>query len=108
MAALQVLAALQDSGKKASQVLRCFEPLPQVQKSVRYTLGQNPLDNPTLQTQLAEVEAEVVKTGGRVLIRKSGTEPVIRVMAEGDDVTQIDAWVAQMCQAIEAKVKAAA
>lgn len=108
MAALQVLAALQDSGKKASEVLRCFEPLPQVQKSVRYTLGQNPLDNPALQAQLAAVEADVVKAGGRVLIRKSGTEPVIRVMAEGDDVAQIDAWVAQMCQAIDAQIKTAA
>jgi phosphoglucosamine mutase len=108
MAALQVLAALQDSGKKASEMLRCFEPLPQIQKTVRYNPQHNPLNDSDLQAKLTVFEKEITATGGRMLIRKSGTEPVIRVMAEGDDVAQIDAWVAQMCQAIEAKVKAVA
>ena len=108
MAALQLLAALQDSdGKKASQILRCFEPLPQVQKTVRYVLGHNPLENTSLQAELAVFEQTIAAAGGRALVRKSGTEPIVRVMVEGDDMAQINAWATAMCHAIERVVKAA-
>ena len=83
VAALQVLAALVASGKPASQVLRQFEPLPQLLKNVCFN-GGKPLENAKVKRSIAAAEREL-EGKGRLLIRKSGTEPLIRVMAEGDD-----------------------
>lgn len=83
LAALQALAMISESGKPVSEAVRLFDPLPQILKNVRYGSGQ-PLENSRVQEAIAEGEGRLDGTG-RVLIRKSGTEPLIRVMAEGED-----------------------
>ncbi len=100
VAGLQVLAALVDSGKPASQVLRQFEPLPQLLKNVRFN-GGAPLENRTVKQRIAEAEREL-EGRGRLLIRKSGTEPLIRVMAEGDDPALVERVVDDICEAVQA------
>ncbi|HCJ21542.1 MAG TPA: phosphoglucosamine mutase, partial [Erythrobacter sp.] len=83
VAALSVLTGLVRSGKRASELLRLFEPVPQLLKNVRYD-GGAPLEQDSVQQAIAEAEREL-GGNGRLVIRPSGTEPVIRVMAEGDD-----------------------
>jgi phosphoglucosamine mutase len=100
VAALQVLAALVDSGKAASEVLRQFEPLPQLLKNVRFN-GGAPLENETVKKRIAEAEREL-EGRGRLLIRKSGTEPLIRVMAEGEDQALVERVVDEICEAVQA------
>lgn len=99
IAALRVLAELVDSGKKASELLHLFDPVPQLLRNVRYS-GGKPLDNANVQSVIADAERELSGTG-RLVIRPSGTEPVIRVMAEGDDAKQVRAIVDRICQAVE-------
>lgn len=101
IAALQVLAALCETGLPASAVLDRFVPLPQVLRSVRYDRGTRPLDDTAVRAAIAAVEADLAGTG-RLVIRPSGTEPVIRVMAEGEDSTAVEAGVAAICAAVEA------
>jgi phosphoglucosamine mutase len=100
VAGLQVLAALVDSGKPASQVLRQFEPLPQLLKNVRYN-GGAPLENEAVRKQIAEAE-QALEGRGRLLVRKSGTEPLIRVMAEGEDSELVEQIVDGICEAVRA------
>ena len=83
VAALQVLAALVEDGRAASQVVRRFTAFPQVLRNVRFG-GPSPLELPEVARAIAEAEKRL-GSAGRLLIRKSGTEPVIRVMAEGED-----------------------
>ena len=83
VAALQVLAVVQKLGRPVSEVCHRFEPLPQILKNVRYRAGK-PLDNPAVQAAIRDAEARL-NGHGRLLVRSSGTEPVIRVMGEGDD-----------------------
>lgn len=84
IAGLQFLAALADSGKRASELVRQFTPVPQLLKNVRYRAGADPLSAEAVRAQIAAAEARLASSG-RVLIRKSGTEPLIRVMAEAED-----------------------
>jgi phosphoglucosamine mutase len=98
MTALQVLAQLVESGKPASEVLHLFDPVPQLLKNVRFS-GGKPLDNPKVQAVIADAEKELEGTG-RLVIRPSGTEPVIRVMAEGDDAAQVEAVVDRICAVV--------
>lgn len=100
IAALQVLASLVRSGKKASELLHLFDPVPQLLKNVRYD-GENPLDAQSVKDVITEAEAELTGVG-RLVIRKSGTEPLIRVMAEGDDADQVERVVDAICAAVEA------
>ena len=83
VAALQLLAVVQKAGKPVSEICHRFEPLPQILKNVRYKSGR-PLDDDAVK---AAIDAATTRLGseGRLVIRPSGTEPVIRVMAEGDD-----------------------
>ncbi len=83
VAALQVLAELVEQGRPASAVCRVFVPVPQVLKNVHYTKGQQPLEAAEVKAAIAAAEASLAGKG-RVLVRKSGTEPVIRVMVEAD------------------------
>ena len=101
VAALQVLAELKRSGAPASEVLHRFEPLPQLLKNVRFERGAKPLDQTSVKDVIAAAEAELAGKG-RVLIRPSGTEPVIRVMAEGDDSGQVERVVDRICDAVRA------
>ena len=99
IAALQVLAALVRSGKPASELLHQFDPVPQVLKNVVYS-GGNPLDDDAVKAAIASGEHALLGSG-RLVIRKSGTEPKIRVMAEGDDAAQVEAVVDAICHAVE-------
>ena len=99
VAAMRVLASLVRSGLPASQLLHQFDPVPQLLRNVRYS-GGKPLEDATVQRVIAEAEAELAGTG-RLVIRPSGTEPVIRVMAEGDDAAQVEAVVTRICDAIQ-------
>jgi phosphoglucosamine mutase len=98
IAALQVLAVLVRGGKRASEACRVFAPLPQLLRNVRYT-GASPLIQPHIQTAIAAA-AERLRLTGRVLIRASGTEPLIRVMAEGEDFALIQEIVDGLCKTI--------
>jgi phosphoglucosamine mutase len=99
VAALQVLAAVVDSGKRASEVLDQFQPVPQLLKNVRFN-GGSPMDNETVKQRIADGEREL-SGRGRLLIRKSGTEPLIRVMAEGDDPALVERIVDGICEAVQ-------
>jgi phosphoglucosamine mutase len=102
IAALQTLAVLVQSGKPASEALRPFQPLPQLLKNVRYTAGAKaPLENAKVKSAIAAGEAEL-NGKGRLLIRKSGTEPLIRVMAEGEDEKLVAKVVGDIVKAVEA------
>jgi len=98
VAALQVLAALVQSGKPASEVLRQFEPVPQLLRNVRFA-GGKPLEAESVKAVIGEAEREL-DGSGRLVIRPSGTEPVIRVMAEGDDSEQVRRVVERICDAV--------
>jgi phosphoglucosamine mutase len=98
VAALNVLAALVRSGKRASELLHQFDPVPQLLKNVRFS-GGKPLENAAVKTVIADAEAELAGKG-RLVIRPSGTEPVIRVMAEGDDAAQVERVVDAICDAV--------
>lgn len=100
IAALQVLSAIVMAGRPAGEVCRVFDPLPQVLKNVRYAQGEQPLENAGVKAAIAEAENQLKGTG-RLLIRKSGTEPLIRVMAEGEDEGLVDAVVAELVGIIE-------
>ena len=98
IAALQVLAQLVDTGKMASELLHLFDPVPQLLKNVRFA-GGKPLDDPRVQAVIAEAEKELDGTG-RLVIRPSGTEPVIRVMAECDNDVQVNEVVERICAVV--------
>jgi phosphoglucosamine mutase len=84
IAGLQFLAAMAETGRRASELVRQFETVPQMLKNVRYAAGQEPLSAENVRKVIADAEARLNGTG-RLLIRKSGTEPLIRVMAECED-----------------------
>ena len=98
IAALQVLAVLVNAGKPASEICDKFEALPQLLKNVRFN-GGAPLETDTVRKAITDAE-DKLSGNGRLLIRKSGTEPLIRVMAEGEDPVLIETVVDGICQAI--------
>jgi len=98
VAALQVLALLVRSGRPASEALQLFTPLPQILKNVRFN-GGAPLEQASVKARIAQAEARL-KGNGRLLIRKSGTEPLIRVMAEGEDAAIVNEMVDWVCDAV--------
>ena len=106
IAALQVLSVLVRSGKRASEACRVFAPLPQLLKNVRYA-GASPLALPHISSAIEDATARL-GAQGRVLIRASGTEPLIRVMAEGEDAALIHEIVDGLCQKIAIATTAAA
>ena len=98
VAALQVLAELVMTGKPASDLLHLFDPVPQLLKNVRFA-GGKPLESAHVKAAIAEAESEL-NGAGRLVIRPSGTEPLIRVMAEGDDAGQVTRLVDMICDAV--------
>ncbi len=100
IAALQVLASIVETGRRASEVCRLFTPVPQLLRSVRFGDGR-PLESPAVKRAIAGGESRLAATG-RLVIRESGTEPVIRVMAESEDETLIAAVIDEICEAIAA------
>jgi len=99
IAALQVLAAVRASGKSLEALASGFNPLPQVLVNVRITKGFDLSAYPTIAEACRRVESEL-EGRGRLLLRPSGTEPVIRVMVEGDDTVAIDALADEVADAI--------
>jgi phosphoglucosamine mutase len=99
VAGLQVLAALVESKAPASALLRQFEPLPQLLKNVRFNGGAEPLESDSVRQRIAAAESEL-EGRGRLVIRKSGTEPLIRVMAEGEDQALVERLVDDICEAV--------
>ncbi len=102
IAGLQFLAAMVETGRPASELAQSFERVPQLLKNVRYTAGTEPLALAKVQGVITDAEARLTGAG-RLLIRKSGTEPLIRVMAECED----EALLAQVVDDIVAEVTAA-
>ena len=98
VAALQLLAVVQRLDKPVSEVCHCFDPLPQILKNVRYRSG-DPLRQQTVVTAIEQAR-ERLGEGGRLVIRPSGTEPVIRVMAEGDDRSLVVEVVDEVVDAV--------
>ncbi len=98
VAAMQVLAVVHKQGRPVSEVCRRFEPLPQVLRNVRFKSGRPLEDESVLKT----IAAATARLGdhGRLVVRPSGTEPVIRVMAEADDRALVDALVDDVCAAV--------
>ncbi|HET9619119.1 MAG TPA: phosphoglucosamine mutase, partial [Pseudolabrys sp.] len=100
IAALQILAVVKRMGKPVSEVCHRFEPLPQILKNVRFKSGK-PLESASVRTAIAGAEKRLGQ-GGRLLVRPSGTEPVIRVMGEGDDKALVEAVVDDIIEALTA------
>ena len=105
VAALQILACVKRSGRTVSEVCNRFEPVPQVLKNVRVKAGK-PLEDAGVRQAIADAESELARNG-RLLIRPSGTEPLIRVMAEGDDRGQVERIVDELVSVIGAVRNAA-
>ncbi len=104
VSALQILAAVISSDRPVSEVCKRFDPLPQILKNVRYTEGR-PLDDSNVRRVIEGAKAKLGQSG-RIVIRPSGTEPVIRVMAEGDDEKLVQAVVGDICEAVQKAVAA--
>jgi len=100
LAALQVLAALTDGGGPASELCRLFDPYPQLLRNVRYNGAARPLEDTGVKSAIAAGEARLGGSG-RLVIRASGTEPVIRVMGESEDPAVLAAVVGEICAAVE-------
>ena len=99
MAALQALSALLKSRKRASEAFHAFDPVPQLLKNVRVQDANAALEAASVVAAITAAEKELGK-GGRILVRKSGTEPLIRVMAEGDDSELVRHVVDRIIEAI--------
>ncbi len=103
IAGLQFLAEMARTGQGASGLIRQFETVPQMLKNVRYGVGQEPLAAAAVQAVIADAEARLAGRG-RLLIRKSGTEPLVRVMAEAEDAVLLADVVDGIVAAVEAAV----
>jgi len=99
LAALQVLAVLKDSDKPMSALARQFEPVPQLLENVRFG-GGKPLENAQVQGAIADAEQKL-NGSGRIVVRASGTEPLIRIMAEGDDAKLVSQVVKEIAGAVK-------
>ena len=100
MAGLQFLAAMTRTGRSASDLANNFDPVPQMLKNVRFGAGQLPLETDGVKAAIASAETEL-NGKGRLLIRKSGTEPLIRVMAECEDPAMLEAVVDRVVEAVQ-------
>jgi phosphoglucosamine mutase len=102
--AMQVLAEVKRQGRRVSDVCHCFDPLPQILRNVR--AQKRALENDTVVTAIKDAHARL-NGSGRLIVRASGTEPVIRVMGEGDDPDLVESLVSQVCHALKGTAEAA-
>jgi phosphoglucosamine mutase len=98
IAALQILAVVKKNNRPVSETCHRFDPLPQILKNVRYANGK-PLEHAKVRSAIANAE-ERLGRGGRLIVRPSGTEPVIRVMGEGDDKILVEEVVDGIVEAL--------
>jgi len=98
--ALQFLAAMVETGQSASELAQVFEPVPQRLVNVRFAEGKTPLKTDCVQSAIAEAEREL-GGDGRLLIRESGTEPLIRVMAEAVDIGVLDRVMTRLVDVVK-------
>ncbi len=98
VAALQLLSVVKRQERPVSEVCHCFEPLPQILKNVRFRSGE-PLRADSVVSAIAQAK-DRLGASGRLVIRPSGTEPVIRVMAEGDDRALVNEVVDEVVDAV--------
>jgi phosphoglucosamine mutase len=99
LAALQVLAVLKESDKPMSALARQFEPVPQKLENVRFA-GGKPLENEAVKAVMADAEQRLTGTG-RLVVRASGTEPLIRIMAEADDEKLVNQVIKEIAGAVK-------
>ncbi|GLQ20043.1 phosphoglucosamine mutase [Algimonas porphyrae] len=99
LAALMILSGLVRSGQTSEHYLHLFDAYPQIMRNVRYS-GASPMEQPEVQAAIRRVDADLGE-GGRVLVRASGTEPKIRVMAEGEDQSLVSAAVDELVAVVE-------
>ena len=104
MAGMQFLAEMLRAGRPASELMHQFEPVPQLLENVRFEAGQTPLDDSHVKAAIAQAESDLAG-GGRLLIRKSGTEPLVRVMAEHEDAELMNSAVQSVVSAVQAAVQ---
>lgn len=100
LAGLHFLSAMLDTNKRASQLANSFEIVPQLLENVRFDKAQDPLNADVVKSAINDAEQQL-QANGRLLIRKSGTEPLIRVMAECEDEMILKAAVAQVVAAVQ-------
>ena len=100
LAAVQVLAEIVEAGRPASQVLRRFEPLPQIHRSIRLEAGALSLRGGAVEAIVADARSSLGPLG-RLVVRASGTEPVLRVMLEGESLTELVRLSDALCDALE-------
>lgn len=105
VAALQILSIIKLKDKPASQVLNLFKPLPQILRNVRFNQGK-PLESLAVIKAIESAEKNLLNKG-RLLVRLSGTEPLVRVMAEGDNEKEVESIVGELCSVIEDAAKSA-
>jgi phosphoglucosamine mutase len=101
LAALQVLALLVERNVPLAKAAQLYSPMPQLLKNVRYSAGEKPLELPKVQAAIADAQSRLVGKG-RLFIRKSGTEPLIRIMAEGEDEALLDEITDEIARAMAA------
>lgn len=102
IAALQALAVMIESGKSLRRVSKLFTPMPQILHNVRYKAGEAPLERSDVKEAIKAAQAKLGKHG-RVMVRKSGTEPLIRIMAEGENEDQIRDLIDAIADVVESK-----
>ncbi len=102
--AMQVLAEVKRQNRRVSEVCHCFEPLPQILRNVR--AQKRALEKDTVVSAIKDAH-EKLNGNGRLIVRASGTEPVIRVMGEGDDPDLVETLVSQICHALKETAEAA-
>jgi phosphoglucosamine mutase len=97
---LQILACVAEEGRPVSEVCNCFEPVPQLMRNISFK-GEKPLSNPKVKKAIEAAQSEL-NGCGRLVVRASGTEPVIRIMAEADDIKLVERMVGQIAASMEA------
>jgi phosphoglucosamine mutase len=106
LAALQVLAVRVATGKPVSEICHLFDPVPQILESVQVKKGGKPLEREDVKSAI-KVAEQLLGSKGRILVRASGTEPVVRVMAEGDDEKLVREAVGGIAEAVREAARAA-